>query len=200
MRDWPLFLGLIVLFVFPQVLHVMKDCVWNHISDLFFLQTTIHLGLELRVWPCYRVCSHVVTAGVDKETVTMLEGWNILLGIKLYFYANPSFCFIMQIWLLVIWGNKLYWLLVGVYLAIECWKYSAKMFSWSKKWSVQAHARQKLTRVHRRKEYFLMLLSQFLCHDDLLPFVLGVCHGAIKGVQLFKLQIFYVKLHYKHAT
>ena len=31
----------------------------------------------------------------------MLEEWNILLGIEIYFYANPSFCFIMQIWLLV---------------------------------------------------------------------------------------------------
>ena len=31
--------------------------------------------------------------GVNKETVAILEEWNILLGIKLYFYANPSFCF-----------------------------------------------------------------------------------------------------------
>ena len=29
-------------------------------------------------------------------------------GIELYFYANPSFCFIMQIWLLVTWANTLY--------------------------------------------------------------------------------------------
>ena len=31
------------------------------------------------------VCSHDVTAA-------MLEEWNILLGIELYFYANSSFC------------------------------------------------------------------------------------------------------------
>ena len=37
----------------------------------------------------------------------MLEEWNILLGIELYFYANSSFCFIMQIWLLVTWANSL---------------------------------------------------------------------------------------------
>ena len=35
-----------------------------------------------------RVCSHDVTAA-------MLEEWNILLGIELYFYANYSFCFII---------------------------------------------------------------------------------------------------------
>ena len=35
--------------------------------------------------------------GVNKETAAMLEEWNILLGIELYFYANSSFCFIMQI-------------------------------------------------------------------------------------------------------
>ena len=34
--------------------------------------------------------------GVNKETEVILEEWNILLGIKLYFYANLSFCFIMQ--------------------------------------------------------------------------------------------------------
>ena len=47
--------------------------------------------------------------GVNKETAAILEQWNILLGIKLYFYANPSFCFIVQIWLLVTWANTLYW-------------------------------------------------------------------------------------------
>jgi len=46
--------------------------------------------------------------GVNKETVAMLEEWNILLGIEVYFYANSSFCFIMQIWLLVTWANTLY--------------------------------------------------------------------------------------------
>ena len=30
-----------------------------------------------------------------------------LLGIKLYFYANLSFCFIVQIWLQVTWANTL---------------------------------------------------------------------------------------------
>ena len=38
----------------------------------------------------------------------MLEEWIILLGIKLCFYANPSFCFIMQIWFLVTWANTFY--------------------------------------------------------------------------------------------
>ena len=45
--------------------------------------------------------------GVNKATAAMLEEGNILLGIKLYFYANSSFCFIMQIWLLVTWANTL---------------------------------------------------------------------------------------------
>ena len=30
------------------------------------------------------------------------------LGFELYFYANSSFCFIMQIWLLITWANTLY--------------------------------------------------------------------------------------------
>ena len=47
--------------------------------------------------------------GVNKETAAMLEEWNILLGTEFYFYANSSFCFIMQIWLLVTWANKLYY-------------------------------------------------------------------------------------------
>ena len=38
--------------------------------------------------------------GVNKETAAILEEY-ILLRIKLYFYANHYFCFIMQIWLLV---------------------------------------------------------------------------------------------------
>ena len=46
--------------------------------------------------------------GVNIETAAILEEWNILLGIKLYFYANPSFSFIMQIWLLVTWANTLH--------------------------------------------------------------------------------------------
>ena len=41
--------------------------------------------------------------GVNKETGAMLEEWNILLGIELYFYVNSSFCFIM-----VSWANTLY--------------------------------------------------------------------------------------------
>ena len=49
--------------------------------------------------------------GVNKETAAILEEWNILLGIELYFYANSSFCFIMQIWLLVTWANTLHWYL-----------------------------------------------------------------------------------------
>ena len=36
-----------------------------------------------------------------------LGGVKYYLGIKLYFYANPSFCFILQIWLLVTWANTL---------------------------------------------------------------------------------------------
>ena len=31
------------------------------------------------------------------------------LGIELHFYANYSFCFIMQMWFLVTWANTLYW-------------------------------------------------------------------------------------------
>ena len=54
----------------------------------------------------WRHCGHV--GGVNKETAAILEEWNILLRIELYFYANPSFCFIMQIWLLVTWANTLY--------------------------------------------------------------------------------------------
>ena len=46
--------------------------------------------------------------GVNNETVAMLEEWNILLAIELYFYANFSICFIMQIWLQVTWANTLY--------------------------------------------------------------------------------------------
>ena len=54
----------------------------------------------------WRHGSHV--GGVNKETAAMLEEWSILLGIELYFYANSSFCFIMQIWLLVAWAKTLY--------------------------------------------------------------------------------------------
>ena len=39
----------------------------------------------------------------------MLEEWNILLGIELYFnLCKFLFCFIMQTWLLVTWANSLY--------------------------------------------------------------------------------------------
>ena len=44
----------------------------------------------------------------DDVTAAMLEEWNILLGIEHYFYANSSFCFILQMWLLVTWANTLY--------------------------------------------------------------------------------------------
>ena len=59
------------------------------------------------VWSVF-TWRHGGHGGVNKKTPTILEEWNILLGIKLYFYANPSFCFIMQIWLLVTWANTLY--------------------------------------------------------------------------------------------
>ena len=38
----------------------------------------------------------------------MLEEQIILLGIELYSYVNSSFCFSMQIWLLVTWAKTLY--------------------------------------------------------------------------------------------
>jgi len=53
-------------------------------------------------------CVHMTSRQPNKETAAILEEWNILLGIKLYFYANPSFCFIMLIWLLVTCANTLY--------------------------------------------------------------------------------------------
>ena len=43
----------------------------------------------------WRHSGHV--EGVNGETAAM-EEWNIILGIELCFYANSSFCFIMQIW------------------------------------------------------------------------------------------------------
>ena len=70
-----------------------SDVGWNSAPDSAFQRISTTKG--------YRVCSHDVTAA-------MLETWNILLGIKFYFYANPSFNFIMQIWRLVTWANTLY--------------------------------------------------------------------------------------------
>ena len=60
----------------------------------------------------YRVFPHDVTAA-------MLEEWNILLGIELHFYANSSFCFSMQILLLVAWAKTLYRGNGKVILALE---------------------------------------------------------------------------------
>ena len=55
---------------------------------------------------------HDVTAAIleewNKERAAMLEEWNILLGIELHFYANSSFCFSMQILLLVTWAKTPY--------------------------------------------------------------------------------------------
>ena len=42
--------------------------------------------------------------GVNKETAAMLEGWEFFWGLN----SNPSFCFIMQIWLLVTWAYTLH--------------------------------------------------------------------------------------------
>ena len=58
---------------------------------------------------CVHMTSRGHVGGVNKETAALLEKWNILLWIELYFYANFSFCFIMQIRLLVTWANTLYW-------------------------------------------------------------------------------------------
>ena len=90
------------------------------------------VSLKRRIWTCDVLVAVIVTlltaerklgrrfnsvltwrhgghvGGVNKETAAMLEEWNILLGIELYFYANSSLCFIMQIWLLVTWANTLY--------------------------------------------------------------------------------------------
>ena len=101
----------------------------NTISMLFFVHTQMSLShlLPLKVnrklaRPCTQneiqlgfaiECVHMTSRGVNKETAAILEEWNILLRIELYFYANSSFCFIMQIWLLVTWANTLYWFLVS---------------------------------------------------------------------------------------
>ena len=58
---------------------------------------------------CCHVISHMRTRYSALSAAAMLEEWNILLGTELYSYANSSFCFIMQIWLLVTWANTLYW-------------------------------------------------------------------------------------------
>ena len=65
--------------------------------------------LWLSTWKEFSIeCVHMTSrdhvGGVNKETAAMLEKW-ILLGIELYFYAHFSFCFIMQIWLLVTWHS-----------------------------------------------------------------------------------------------
>ena len=72
---------------------------WTYMKTHYtFCWNKTRVGFQ-RGW-CRRVCSHVVTAA-------MLEEWNTFWGIKLSFYANPSFCFIMQIRLLVTWANTL---------------------------------------------------------------------------------------------
>ena len=58
---------------------------------------------------CVHMTSRGHVGGVNKETAALLEKWKILLWIELYLYANSSFCFIMQIRLLVTWANTLYW-------------------------------------------------------------------------------------------
>ena len=65
--------------------------------------------LWLSTWKEFSIeCVHMTSrdhvGGVNKETAAMLEEW-ILLGIELYFYANVSFCFITQLWLLVTWHS-----------------------------------------------------------------------------------------------
>ena len=65
-------------------------------------------------WPAATRVFRPTTKGGREERrwergwAAMLEEWNILLVIELYFYANSSFCFIMQTWLLVTWPNTLY--------------------------------------------------------------------------------------------
>ena len=63
---------------------------------------------QIKLWSAFtwRHSGHVGEA--NKETAAILEEWNIILGIKLYFYANLSFCFIMKKWLPVTWANTLY--------------------------------------------------------------------------------------------
>ena len=87
------------------------DCAYYSVSFIWTSQAdefTLLKGALSRHYGVFtwRHGGHV--EGVNKETAPILEKWNILLGIyKLYFYANPSFCFIMQIWLLVTWANTL---------------------------------------------------------------------------------------------
>ena len=78
-------------------------------SKRFYLPRMIRRPLvHTQLWSMFTWCHSGHVGGVNKETVAMLEEWNILLGIELYFYANSSFCLIMQIWLLVTWTNTLY--------------------------------------------------------------------------------------------
>ena len=78
---------------------LVRFCLGLALGGRFLMAT--QCASNLIIW-VYRVCSHDVTAaghvgGVNKETASMLEEWNILLGIELYFYANSFFYFIMQI-------------------------------------------------------------------------------------------------------
>ena len=66
-----------------------------------------HFGIRCIEYFTWRHAAAML-AEWNKETAAVLEERNILFGIELYSYESSSFCFSMQIWLLVTWAKTLY--------------------------------------------------------------------------------------------
>ena len=89
----------------------------GQLPDLAFLSSSYNTANDMLLIPIEKLFSNRDSIRKAREAFLIQKGRTIdpdglnIRGEKLYFYANPPFCFIMQIWLLVTWAYTLYFLI-----------------------------------------------------------------------------------------